>query len=234
MNRRTKIDFSQHQLLITERDGLLVHHLRKPNTVMDSIKFINTNGILAVNGDYSNWIFCREFVPTANGRADSHYWKEKLKIGSCQEPSKYDSERTEERIREMLADTENNYNDEDKEYFNQLLKRVDDELEYTYYAYREYPSRWDSESVPFVKSVDYHFLAILDGFDEICRRMKEVPEKIIYKESDIEKAKSYLNDQYVDPDGTGIMHGERMKEVMKIMGVEFTGTEKGWQLINKQ
>lgn len=174
--KRTGIEFNEHELLITKQDGLLVHYLKKPGTITDSIKYINTNGILAITGDYSNWIFCREFHPSADGGASDCYWKEKLKIASCQEPAKFDGERTSERIHEMLADPESQYGKEEIEYLNELLKRTDDELDYTYYAYREYPSRWDFESVPFVKSVDHHFLAILDGFDEICRRMKE--EKI--------------------------------------------------------
>ena len=171
--KRTEIEFEKHELIVTRQEGLLVHSLKKPDSYMDSIKYINTNGILAVTGDYSNWIFCREFHPTADGYVSDSYWKEKLKIHSCQEPSKYDSDRTEIEIKELLDDPERNWDDEDRDYLNDLLTRTDDELEYTYYAYRQYPSKWDSESVPFVKSASFHFLAILDGFDEICRRMKE-------------------------------------------------------------
>lgn len=171
--KRTGIEFEKHELTIIRQEGLLVHHLKKPDSYLDSIKYINTNGIMAVTGDYSNWIFCREFHPTADGGVSDSYWREKLKIGSCQEPSKFDAERTEEEIKEMLNDAEHNWSEEVKDYLSELLRITDDELEYTYYAYRQRPSGWDAESVPFVKSVDYHFLAILDGFDEICRRMKE-------------------------------------------------------------
>lgn len=170
--KRTEIEFEEHELIIIQQDGLLVHHLKKPNTIIDNIKFINTNGILAVTGDYSNWMFCREFHPSADGYVDDGYWKEKLKIHSCQEPSNYDSKRTEEAIKELMNDEERNWSKEDKEYFDGLLFRLDDELEYTYYAYREHPNNWDAESVPFVKTIKPQFLYILDAFDEICRRMK--------------------------------------------------------------
>ncbi len=175
--KRTGLEFENHVLTITEQDGLVVHHLKKPNTVCDNIKYINTNGILAVTGDYSNWIFCREFHPTADGYVSEGYWREKLKIGSCQEPSKYDPEKTEEEIRELLKDEDEDSPliEGDKEFLNGLLSYVDDELSYTYSAYRDIPrnSKFDYENIPYVKTVSYHFLAILDGFDEICRRMKE-------------------------------------------------------------
>jgi hypothetical protein len=171
--KRTSIEFEKHELIITDQEGLLVHHLKKPDSGIDNIKYINTNGIMAVTGDYSNWIFCREFHPTADGYVDDRYWKEKLKINSCQQPAKYDGDRTHEEIKELLKNDEYDWNEEDKDFLNDLLTSTDDEIEYTYQAYRNNPYSFDLETIPFVKTVDYHFLAILDGFDEICRRLKE-------------------------------------------------------------
>ena len=65
--RRTKLNFSQHELHVIKQEDLLVHHLRKPGTDMDNIKYINTNGVMVVTGDYGNWMFCREFHPSADG-----------------------------------------------------------------------------------------------------------------------------------------------------------------------
>lgn len=171
IGKRTGIDFEKHELIITDVDGLLIHYLKKPGTHYDSIKYINTNGIMAVTGDYSNWIFCREFHPSKDGYVESQYWREKLKIGSCQEPSRYDSLETEKEIIELLKNED--LSESDRDYLNELLEVVDDEVEYTYTAYRSSRIDWDYESIPFVKTVSYHFLAILDGFDEICRRLKE-------------------------------------------------------------
>lgn len=173
LGKRTGIDFSNHELKVHESDMLTIHYLKVPDTIMDSVKFVNTQGICAVTGDYSNWIFCRPFIPSAKGGASDGYWKEKLKISSCQEPSKYDSEKTLARIKEMLEDEDLNLNEEDIEYLNDLSTRVDDELEYTYYAYKQMPSNWDYETIPFCKSVNVHFSVILDAFDEICRRLKD-------------------------------------------------------------
>lgn len=56
MAKRTNVDFSKHELTINKSDCTTVYYLKKPGTVVDSVRFINTNGILAVNGDYGNWI----------------------------------------------------------------------------------------------------------------------------------------------------------------------------------
>ena len=173
IGKRTQIDFSKHELQVVASDQCLIHKLKKPDTYTDCIIFINACGIMSVTGDYSNWIFCREFHPSKEGAGcDDSYWKQKLKIASCQEPAKYDGDRTHQEIKEMLADEDQEWSEEDKEFLNGLLSYTDDEIEYTYEAYRNQPSHFDMEYIPFVKTVDYHFLAILDGFEEICRRMK--------------------------------------------------------------
>lgn len=100
--KRTGIDFSEHEVIITEQEGLLVHYFKKPNTITHSIKFINTNNILAVTGDFGNWIFCREFHPSADGYVSEGYWNEKLTIKSEQTCSKFDSEETEKELQKML------------------------------------------------------------------------------------------------------------------------------------
>lgn len=178
IGKRSGIDFSNHNLKILKSDDLLIHYLKKPDTICDSIKYINTQGIMAITGDYSNWIFCREFHPSENGMSSEQYWIEKLKISSCQEPAKYDSERTHSYIKEILADPDRDLDDNAKEYLENLLTLTDDELEYTYKAYREMPGKWDYEDIPYIKSINFHFLAILDGFDEICRRIRDKEETI--------------------------------------------------------
>jgi hypothetical protein len=167
--KRSGLDFSKHKLKITDQDGLLVHYLKKPDTICDSIKFINTNGIMAVTGDYGNWIFCREFHPSPKSYVSEGYWREKLKISSCQEPSKFDPDKTEEEIKRRLKE---DCTEEENDYYNDLLSQIGDgEIKYMYHAYYEAPSSMDAEYIPYVKSVDHWLLCIMDGFDEICRRM---------------------------------------------------------------
>lgn len=178
IGKRTGIDFSKHEVHVTRHDGFLMHYIKKPNTVSDSIKYINTNGIMAVTGDYGNWIFCREFHPDPKGHVSDGYWEEKLQISSTQKWEDYDAERTQAQIESMINGGLKEYGytgkklDEMMEYMENCLRCVDDELDYTYTAYRELPGFCDYESVIFCKKTKYWLLAVFDGFDEICRRMK--------------------------------------------------------------
>jgi len=175
IGKRTGMDFGKHELIITESDGLLIHYLKKPNTICDSIKYINTSGVMAVTGDYGNWIFCREFHPSDKGGVSEGYWIEKLKIASCQDPMDYSSETTTQRIKERLNELQEDGYDEDKanqltEYYNDCLQNVDDYYEYIAAA-RNHPSFLDSESIIVGYEVKYWLRVVFDGFDEICRRM---------------------------------------------------------------
>jgi hypothetical protein len=160
---------------------------------MDMINFINVDGILAVTGDYGNWIFCREFIPAEKNSVSDGYWLEKLRISSSQQPSSYDSKETAKelhnRIKELndeWKETEEEYendqhnskylslktkHEETLEYFNDCLNTVDDELDYTYQAYRNMPNYYDYEFPVFEKSLNVWLLIIFDGFDEICNRL---------------------------------------------------------------
>jgi hypothetical protein len=60
--KRTGIEFGEHEVLVTKTEECLIHYLKKPNTISDSIKYINVGGILAVTGDYGNWIFVENFI----------------------------------------------------------------------------------------------------------------------------------------------------------------------------
>lgn len=179
LSKRCKIDFSEHEVLIAKQEDLAIYHLKKPNTFYDSVKFINTNGILAVTGDYGNWIFCREYHPSPKDFVSDHYWDEKLRTASSQVSDVYDSEDTEKQIRKKLNGGLVDYGyegarlEEAKEYFEECLNYVDSEYEYIAYAYHNYPNFMDSEDVVFEKKYKGWLLAVFDAFDEICRRMKE-------------------------------------------------------------
>ena len=137
---------------------------------------VNARGILAVTGDYGNWIFCREFHPSKKEFASDYYWLEKLKIHSVQEGEEFDSEKTIKDIQEQLKDLEDyGYTDaqfaEVKEYLVECLRCADlTEQEYTSFAYNNYPSFLDPEDIPMCRSMVYRMFYILDAFDEMCRR----------------------------------------------------------------
>ena len=178
IGKRTKIDFSKHDVLVTKTDEVLIHYLRKPNTVCDSIKYINCGGILAVTGDYGNWIFCREFHPSKDGYVSDGYWHEKLRILSTQDAMDFDGNATKESLQEKLNEYKNEQGegaDEDViEYYEECMSKCDEhELDYTHFAYREQPNGMDYDDVVLIKDYKYWLKAVFDGFDEICRRMKE-------------------------------------------------------------
>src|SRR4030042_6319497 len=169
--KRTDVDFSQHELLIEENknNGMLnmtIHYLKKPNTITDSVKFINTNDVLAVTGDYGNWIFCREFVPSANGKASGGYWAEKLSIASTQNAYKFSEEVAKSEIDELLKEHE--LSDEEKEWLDELREEAD-QGEYAYIAKAmDRPYTFETELIPKGKEMDFWFKVVLDAFDEIC------------------------------------------------------------------
>jgi len=179
MKKRTNVDYSKHEVFVTESEGLLIHHLKKPGTGIEAVKFINTQGILAVTGDFGNWIFCREFHPSPEGGVSDGYWCEKLQISSSQEPEEFDAEATKKEIIERLKDRNSGYDKADRQYLKDCyrqLERDDSEFWYSHFAYENLPSGHDHEFVPLVKRHKFWLKAVFDAFDEICSRMKsEMP-----------------------------------------------------------
>jgi len=180
---RTNVDFSKHELEVIKNNNVLIHRFKKPDTYCDSITFINAEGILAITGDYGNWIFCREFHPSAKGSVSDQYWAEKLKILSKQTSSEFSSKLTRELLEEGLNGglEEWGYEDESlkkaKEYYNHLLSYVDSsEWEYAFEAYYNDTNRPDfvaAEDVPLEKETHYWLKVVFDAFEEICRRMAD-------------------------------------------------------------
>lgn len=175
-------DWSDRELIIDVNEHYHSYRLKHPNySHMQSIEFICMKGLTIVTGDYGNWIFCREFHPTKNNTVSQGYWVEKLKINSEQDPYKFDPDGTVEiindKIEELKIDFNNDEIDSDTydlymEYYEELLDSVYDEIEYTYKAYRNIPSKMDYEEVPFMKEYKSQLLILFDAFEEICRRIE--------------------------------------------------------------
>jgi len=136
IDNRTGIDFNNHELIIEDKEGLLIHTLKRPDyEIRGRINFINTNGVMVVTGDYGNWLFCREFHPSAEGGVSDGYWHEKLQRLSTQDGLEFDSTRTAEEIKEGLNGGLEEYGykgeelEEVKKYYNNLLYYVDESQE---------------------------------------------------------------------------------------------------------
>ena len=171
--KRTEVDFSKHVVDVTKQDRLLVHYIHLPNTIVNSVKFINTNDIMAVTGDFGNWIFCREFHPSATGGVSDGYWREKLGISSCQDPLEFVSDIAKAEIKEMLEDEDRTFTEEEREWLGELSDAAD-EGEYEYIATAMHrPSSFEAECIPKGKRVTFWLLVVFDAFEEICKRIKE-------------------------------------------------------------
>ena len=179
--KRTDVDFSNHIIEVTEQDGLLVHHFKHPEySKMYSVKFINTNGIMAVTGDYGNWIFCREFHPSKEGWVSDGYWHEKLSIASTQEGREFDHDATREEIERGINGGleewgyEGDTLDEAIEFYQTLLEYVDcSAWEYEAYAYSNIPGFMDAEDIPHSKKTKIWLQIVFDAFDTMCDRIKD-------------------------------------------------------------
>lgn len=183
IGKRTGMDFENHILTITEaKDFGVIHYLHKPNTLTDSLKFINVGGVMSVTGDYGNWIFCREFIPSASSmRVSNGYMAEKLSISSCQEFKDFDHAATIAELKVKLQDYKEDCAFEEKEEDDDMIeyyetcidKASEHKLDYTAYAYREMPKGIDYEDVVFIEDYKYWLKMVFDAFEEICLKLKE-------------------------------------------------------------
>lgn len=180
----TDWDFSEFTHTVEEfksdkGNSIRIDHLRKGDSNTGYVRFVNDDYGLSVFGDFGNWIFCRPFVPSAEGYVSVGYWNEKLKTHSTQEHGVYDPEETEKEIQELIDSglEEYGYDGDElekiKDWLTDLLDYVDDEYEYMYHAFRSHDCPFDDmENVPFCKKGSYRLLIVFDAFNEICSRIK--------------------------------------------------------------
>lgn len=186
--KRTQQDWSQHKWrreVFTNPEGkeITIDHLQKGNSNAHYILFINDTRGLTVRGDYGNWVFCRNFIPSADTESISGgYWMEKLTIGSTQKFEFLDFECIEQDFKDRFEGWmfENDYNtsqlEEIEEWKNEMLEALEgkDRIDYLYKAYRTpNPIGWSCEDFPHDhKKIPVRLNILFDGFEEICRQMK--------------------------------------------------------------
>lgn len=175
---KIKSRFKDHILIETHlKEGIYnldIWDFKSPTSeYMERIRFINSCGTLTVNGDFGNWVFCREFHPSRDGRVSRGYWDEKLEIASVQESKKFSIEETQELLKDYIEEYADNYetiSDEVWEWFELLYDCVFDQIEYEEAAYRQKPDHIDYEDVPYGTKRHIWLDIIYDAFNEICKR----------------------------------------------------------------
>ena len=181
--QRTGKDFSKYVLKVTKNKHVIIHELTKPPyTKQERICFINVDECLVVTGDYSNWIFDRNFTPSANitEEISNHYWCEKVKLSSTQDPYKYDPEETvkeiQERINELKREDDNYEKEEhiqEIEWLEECMTYADEstDMRYLCFAHDNKPSHIDHESVIYCKKIHPQLLVVFDAFEIICKML---------------------------------------------------------------
>lgn len=184
MKKRTLVDFSKHELTIDSNNICTIHWLKKPDTTNGQIKFINIDGVLVVKGDYGNWIFCREFIPSAVQGAivSDSYWIEKLETLSTQKGREFDTEGTIEVLSNGIGiGLENDgYEGEQlkslKEYYKVWQSFAEDSNsidEYIRMASSDMPDFIDIRDIPYHTRTKNWLEVVFDAYEEINLRLKE-------------------------------------------------------------
>lgn len=182
---RTQVDWSTHthrREVFKNQQGqeIIVDHLQKGKSPDEYICFINDFRGLTVRGDYSDWVFCRNFIPHPDNKTiTEHYWIEKLQIANTSmEFKSLDFEATQKALeKEFEWVDKGEYTQEEWEKIEEWKEEIigtlesGDEVEYLYMAYRlSNPLDWDGEYFPYYKKVPIHLEVVFDAFEEICRR----------------------------------------------------------------
>lgn len=171
-------DWSNHNLAIFQSPNAMRYILHRPGTSFERVVLINSDGILAITGDFGNFIFCREFSPEKDGTQDIQYWAEKAKISSLQQVERYDSDATEKELQRMIETglEEYGYEGEElreaKQFMRDCLRYTSTEFEYMNFAYNNRPGGFDPEMLVFIKSHDHQLMVVLDAYNEMCHRLK--------------------------------------------------------------
>jgi hypothetical protein len=176
--RETSVDFSNHELKVTESERVTIYEFKKPGTIVNGLTFIVGVGVTTVTGDFGNWVFCREFHPKPKDYVSRGYFDEKLRIASEQTCEAFDSEETLKEIENFkytfYESFDREMTDEEEDWIQSLIDNVYDDFQYKYIAYREMPNSLDFDYAPFGKKRHVWLEIVYDAFNEMCDAMEKV------------------------------------------------------------
>jgi hypothetical protein len=171
-------DFSKHEIKIYESEEIKKYELFIPGTSSYGIRFINTDGILAVTGDYYNWIFCQEFDPRLEREVSDYYWAQKLRLMSEQQSHEFSPDKTEEALKEAISEIEEGWDGDEAEELKEYYERCINNMcssgeEYQNYALLWRPNFLDPSQIIYEKEIKWALQCVFDAFDEIINRLKK-------------------------------------------------------------
>ena len=177
--KRTKIDFSKHELIIDESEKISSFWLKKPNSLIYNVKFIFIDGLTVVTGDFGNFLFNNVFYPSKDNFVSDEYWVEKLRLNSTQQGIEYSPEKTKELLEYEIKEGLEAYGYEGEElreitnFYKQALKYVESEEECKKFIFgNDKPFFIDYEELPICYEPLNKLKIIFDSFEEICSRIK--------------------------------------------------------------
>ena len=183
---RTNIDFGNHELMIIESKEVTIYKFKKPETNIHSVTLVNHDGVMAVKGDFGNYIFNREFHPCANTQGiGENYYIEKLECHSVQKGTEFDPDSTVRLLNERLAEIYQ-IESEEIDYLKKCVKEAEDkhQLSYDAYAYLNMPSGYDNEYVIRESKLNSFIPALFDAMECMCEYLREKThiegEKVTY------------------------------------------------------
>ncbi len=157
----------------------------------DNVKFLSSNENLIVTGDYSNWMFDKPFTPNATTeKISDYYWCEKVQLSSTQDPFDFDDDATKKALEEGINGGIEEYGYEDDrleemiQYYEDCLCHLDCKEVYLAYAHDNLPRFCDHEDVVYFNKVKPQLQVVFDAFEEICRRLKEIEDRELERESE--------------------------------------------------
>ena len=164
-----------------------VDHFKRQDSIVGYVKFVNClcdYPNMTVTGDFGNWSFCRNFIPSPEATKISQgYWIEKASIHSSQDFNKLDMNMIQEDIYDLIDGglVEWDLDEEDHkhtlDWFRSLLEYAyeDNDFEYRAKAFLDVyrPKCIDYDDIPLHTSIPPQLLCVFDAFELICESMKK-------------------------------------------------------------
>ncbi|HWP52212.1 MAG TPA: hypothetical protein VN626_11000 [Clostridia bacterium] len=121
---RVKEAFKNHKATLTEcGNGISILQWSRPNTNCYAIRYVMDGGRLYITGDLGEAVFCLTWKATVNSFKDVSfdYFHEKLQAIKRGEDYDFSEEKAIESIKYYFGDSQEEWGDEERDYYQELL-----------------------------------------------------------------------------------------------------------------